>query len=372
MVRDGVIDAAAAERIQAWQASRAPARRWPVLLALALGGVALAAGLLLFVASNWDALGPGSRYALLLATLLLLHGGAAATAESSPGLSAALHAVGTAALGAGIFLAGQVFNLEEHWPSGALLWSLGALAGWLLLRQWPQAAMLAVLAPGWLVGEWSVAKEQSLASANPSTTVVPGLLLLACAYLGAERRPGDAPARRALSAVGALALLPLATALVIGGPPNPQAAAGEGVALVLALGLPLAVALGLRGRESWPMLVVVAWVLGLWVLGVRIDGGWRPGPAGDDIREAWTLARFGWLVLGAAGLAAWGVRDGIRARVNLGVAGFMVTLLFFYFSSIMDKLGRSLGLMGLGVLLLGGGWLLERGRRRLLTRMAGA
>jgi hypothetical protein len=43
--------------------------------------------------------------------------------------------------------------------------------------------------------------------------------------------------------------------------------------------------------------------------------------------------------------------------------------MWFYFSSVMDKLDRSLGLIMLGVLFLAGGWLLERTRRRLVSSM---
>jgi hypothetical protein len=46
-----------------------------------------------------------------------------------------------------------------------------------------------------------------------------------------------------------------------------------------------------------------------------------------------------------------------------------LTVAFFYFSSIMDKLGRSASLIGLGVLFLLGGWALERTRRRLIARL---
>jgi uncharacterized membrane protein len=38
----------------------------------------------------------------------------------------------------------------------------------------------------------------------------------------------------------------------------------------------------------------------------------------------------------------------------------------------MDKMGRSVSLIGLGVLLLLGGWLLERTRRRLVQQVKGA
>jgi len=65
----------------------------------------------------------------------------------------------------------------------------------------------------------------------------------------------------------------------------------------------------------------------------------------------------------------WGVRQASKALVNLGVVGFAIVVGWFYFSNIMDKLGRSLGLIGLGILFLAGGWALERARRRLVTGM---
>ena len=65
-------------------------------------------------------------------------------------MSAMLHAIGTIALGAGIALSGQIFNLDEHWPGGIMMWALGAgLAAW-LLRDTPQIVFFAILGPlGW-------------------------------------------------------------------------------------------------------------------------------------------------------------------------------------------------------------------------------
>jgi hypothetical protein len=65
-------------------------------------------------------------------------------------------------------------------------------------------------------------------------------------------------------------------------------------------------------------------------------------------------------------LAWWGVHEGSKALVNYGIVAFALTVMWFYFSSIMDKLGRSLGLIMLGVLFLAGGWLLEKMRRKLV------
>jgi hypothetical protein len=68
----------------------------------------------------------------------------------------------------------------------------------------------------------------------------------------------------------------------------------------------------------------------------------------------------------------WGVRLVSQALVNLGIVGFAIAVGWFYFSDIMDKFGRSLGLIGLGILFLAGGWALEKWRRNLLTGMGKA
>ena len=83
-------------------------------------------------------------------------------------------------------------------------------------------------------------------------------------------------------------------------------------------------------------------------------------------------ALYPWWALGAIGLVAWGVRDGRGERVNLGAAIFAATIIAFYFSQVMDKLGRSASLVGLGLLFLAGGWALERVRRRLVLQARGA
>ena len=137
------------------------------------------------------------------------------TAAPSPGLSATLHACGTAALGGGIFLAGQIFHLSEHWPGGLLLWALGAWAGWALLRDWPQALLAALLTPAWLAGEWTLAAR----TRSGATVLTVGLLLTALAYLAALPTPpgGRIAPRRALAWSGGIALIPLALALVASG-----------------------------------------------------------------------------------------------------------------------------------------------------------
>ena len=76
--------------------------------------------------------------------------------------------------------------------------------------------------------------------------------------------------------------------------------------------------------------------------------------------------------LGAVGMTWWGLHDRHAARINVGVSAFAATVLVFYSSNVMDKLDRSLSLIGLGVLFIGGGWVMERARRQLLARLGQA
>ncbi len=335
--------------------------RWPVILALALGVVLVGAGVLLFVAAHWNALAPGTRFGLVLALGAGFHLLGGAAREGFPRLATALHGVGTGVLGAGIYLAGQIFNLEEHWPAGLLLWTLGALAGWLILRDWVQGLLLALLAPAWLGSEWVEAMDAGVRAHHVSQRVLAaGLLGFAVTYLSARRGPGDGLMRKALAWAGGLGLLPLGILAAALGSERLFYVAGPDPAPGLvwagwlgALGIPLAAAWALRGREAWLNGVAALWILGL----LRLAN------------HAWFV--YGWCALGAVGLAAWGLREGRRERVNLGVAGFALTVLCFYFSDVMDMLGRSLGLMGLGIVFLAGGWGLERVRRRLNARIGG-
>src|SRR6185503_12005558 len=114
-------------------------------------------------------------------------------------LATVLHAVGTAALGGGIFLAGQIFNLQEHWPGGLMLWAVGAAIGWGLLRDPAQAALLAIVTPAWLAGEWIVATEHLQGG---WTFMMRGLSLLALTYLSARMPGRDDAGRRALAWIG--------------------------------------------------------------------------------------------------------------------------------------------------------------------------
>jgi uncharacterized membrane protein len=357
----GLIDASVAQCIRAYESEQDKAQglRWPVLLAISLGGLLLGAGVLLFVGAHWDTLSPSVRLGLVLLLVAIFHLGGAALSDRFPALSTTLYAVGTICLGAGIFLAGQIFNLQEHWPGGVMLWALGAWIAWALLRDWPQAALVAVLTPMWLGAEWREATRGMIGSEK---VLAEGLLLLAVTYLTALVPEKETTVRKALVWIGELVLIPFTFFLVVSGSilipwqgfplPDSYAILGWSAAFTL----PLALAWWLRGNAAWMNVLAALWVA---VLGTMNQPFLR-----DE-----NLSMYALLALGSTGLIAWGLKEARKERINLGVAGFALTVLFFYFSNVMDKLGRSASLIGLGLLFLLGGWLLEKTRRRLVARL---
>jgi uncharacterized membrane protein len=365
--KNGVIDAAAAERIRAFEEKRDAVQglSWPVLIAIAFGGLLLGAGVLLFVAAHWDTLSPAARFALVILLVALFHVAAAFTAQRFAALATTLHAVGTICLGAGIFLAGQIFNLQEHWPGGIMLWAIGAWVGFALLHDWPQAGLAALLTPLWLFGEWVEATQNFIGAGK---ILVEGSLLLSITYLTARLPGNESVIRKTLVWIGALYLLPLAAAVPIDfnspwqrtAMPSSYFAAGWLAALLP----PLLVAWRLRGRAVWFNLLAALWVVALGSTGFRFH------PYESAFRFAWRdMAPYLMWALGSIGLIAWGLQEARKERINLGVAGFALTVLAFYFSTVMDKLGRSASLIGMGLLFLLGGWLLEKVRRRLVANL---
>lgn len=347
-VESELLDESSAARIRAFEAARnrSEGLRWPALLALALSAILFGAGVLLFVSAHWDTLSPLSRMALVLFMVAVFHVAGALTSARWDGLSIALHFVGTVSLGAGIALTGQIFNLEEHWPGAVLLWAVGAAVGWAMLRQWPQAALTALLGPAWLVSEWVGAdKFDFRRDIQPAFA---GICLLAVTYLAARAGQNDSALRRALGWIGGLGFLP-SVCLVILENRYPESAAPI-FAWMAAVAVPLGIAFLLRRHGAWCNAVAAAWIGILCLISAQRKD----------------ILVYIWCAVGSILLVLWGTSENRRERINLGMAGFGITLLVFYFSSVMDKLGRSMSLIGLGVLFLAGGWLLEKMRRRLI------
>jgi uncharacterized membrane protein len=372
--RAGVLDAEAAARIRAFEEKqdKPGGLRWQGMVALILGAMLLACGVALFVSAHWDELGPGARYAIVIAMVAVFHLAGGLARKSFLGLSTALHAVGTVSTGAAIALVGQIFNIQEHWPAAVLMWALAALAGWILLRDQAQQILTLLLVPAWMLSElsfymngrignnvyigrflfvWAILyltfflgskrkAVQGVLFAAATIECVTGIVLMLAGWISWSAEQSFIPFSTRVWAWIALAAVPLAIAAFHGhkGLIPPAAAVAFSIALPWC-------------HRSWTEYQTFG-------PNHYTFNRYEPNLAAHALVEAFAIF-----------ICYWGVRQASRALVNLGIVGFAVAVAWFYFSDIFDKVGRSLGLIGLGILFLAGGWALEKMRRRILAGM---
>jgi uncharacterized membrane protein len=371
----GVVDRATADRIRAHEKVNAQPSglRWQGLVALTLGAILLACGVVLFVSAHWDQMGPLARFLLVVAMVTVFHLGGGWARADNRHLSTALHAVGTVSAGAAIALVGQIFNIQEHWPAAILLWALCALAGWALLRDQAQQTMTLLLVPAWIFCELEYATEGRI---GQNAYLGRFLLLWSVFYfvmlLGSKRKA----AQGILFAAGAVACIAGTVLMLFGW----ESWSGEqnflsyGVMITAwaVMGLVPFCISALRGHKGLiPITAALAYALALpWCQRVWSQTDhYANGSNYTYTQNAPNLLAH----LVVAGFAVyvcwWGVQQASRWLVNFGMVGFAISVGWFYYSNIFDALGRSLGLIGLGVLFLAGGWALEKLRRRILERM---
>ena len=365
-----LIDADVAEAIQRWEDSQLNQSKHssvrhltvPIRLSILLGSLLLAAGLLLFVSAHWDQMPPFWRVSLLLFIVIALHAGGAWFAERFQLMALGLHAVGTVAFGAGVFLCAQIFHLDVLWSFrwGLLLWSFGAAAGWKLLRQWPQLALLSLLLPGWIAA-LIMFEVDRFSSSEPDWAVVPiaaGALLTSLTYFTAPDRTPLTPARSVLMWMGGLALVPAAVTWAVVATGLDLPALGQPLWLslmvwVVTLGGPVILGWWLRPHRFWPLALAAIWMV--LDLVIQVQG--------------FSVLSFAWWGVGSVGLMVWGSTEARAERVNIGTVLLATTLIGFYFTEVIGRFDRSLSLLGLGLFFLVGGWVLNRLRQALLPNL---
>jgi uncharacterized membrane protein len=307
-----------------------------------------------------------------MAMVAVFHVGGAWARASYRGLSTALHAVGTVTVGAAIALVGQIFNIQDHWPAAILMWAVAAAVAWMLLRDEAQQTLTLLLFPQWILAELDFYSQ-----GHTGQDVYLGRLLIVWAvlYLTAFVGSKHRITQGILFAVSAIAGI-VGTVFVLEGwrswtatpaflPLHVRVWGWVGIAA-----LPLLFSLVKRRESLAPVAAAVAF-------GIALPWCMRMTTMHNDFgnyHNTYTyaepnLAAHAVVAAMAVFITWWGVRLASKGLVNLGMVWFAGAVGWFYFSDIFDKVGRSLGLIGLGVLFLAGGWALEMTRRRLMTRM---
>ena len=356
----GILDAETAARIRAHESRIAGAVaaakerglerqahvagiRWQGITALILGALLLACGVVLFVSAHWDEIGPGARFALVLAMVGVFHlggglfhpndedlssGAPSLTRPSFAGMSSALHAVGTVATGAAIALVGQIFNIQEHWPAAVLLWALAAIAGWILLRDQAQQILALLLVPAWIICELGYRMQGHIGSdVYMGRLFFVGAILYVTFFLGSCRRAvqGILFAAGAIAAIAGIVLMQ--SSWQSWSAEQSFIPFGTRVwAWIAIAALPLIVAAFHGHKGLVPVAAAIAFAIALpWCYRSRTltqsnGAGWISTytVTSPNLMAHALVAAF------ALFICWWGVRMVSRALVNLGIAGFAV------------------------------------------------
>ncbi len=102
-----------------------------------LGAILAGLGVILFVASNWSLISRWGKIAILYSSLILTYGCGyylGYERQNYPKTGAALIFAGSFVFGAGLFLISQIYHISLHYPNGVLAWSLAVMPVAYLLR----------------------------------------------------------------------------------------------------------------------------------------------------------------------------------------------------------------------------------------------
>ncbi len=387
-VAEGQIDSDLAERLRTSLAAHdEPQRTNKIIWVLvSIGAVLTGAGLLLFIASQWDQSSPLRRLALLFTIYLLVVGAAALADRQQLGVTAkGLWFLSSIAVGVNIFLVGQIYNLPLNYWQGTLLWLIVTMAmGWASpssAQGW-LAVPLGLLTLGWISTPTSQFFEQGefLFAPGGLRPLVPlvGLGLVATAMV-VDGTLFDWLKQPAAVFGAVLVAVPIVVSTF-----HPMAFAWifqvdvRPFHVVVGLGaVALIVVAWLQDRSS-PFGLAGAAVTGLLMAllpQVSDDDGLLDGDSLPWLAESFDNSEllFGLYTAVIFGLAVATIMAGQYyakpVLVNIGYAMVSVILFALYVGRIAGELPTSLAVIGGGLALISGAIFLERRRRGAISTM---
>ena len=382
--QDGTITAEQAQAILARYPADSPdyeaaRRRQSLVVGLSiLGAVLVGLGVITFFAANWDEIPRGVKVGALAAGVALSYGAGYYLWQRAgyTAVGIALLLLGCIIYGAGVHLIGQIYHIPVDHPNLTAFWFLGVAPLAYVTRSRPVmflAVILFLVAVGFRLAHWlgqTSAEEEILLA----TTYLPlGLLLYAIGRVKGrfeEWKPmgGLFRAIGLVVAFGVLYMLTFHEIHDIGSGINgldyrywslTYSASVIAVALLAGTEWLRFRRDGRPGVESAELAAIVALLVASHVV-VRVPVGWEP---------LYPIVFNVLFALSALGLMVSGYLQEREARVNLSlalIALFVISRYFEYSTTLFD---RSLVFVGAGVILLAGGFLLERGRRKMLDTM---
>lgn len=372
--------------------ARTQTQRRIVAVLGALGAILVGLGVILFFASNWEAIPKWVRFSLVF----LATAGAYAAGywlrfvRAYAGVGNAVLLLGALLYGAGIFLVGQMFHVQAEPHYGLLLWAAGVLPLAYLLPSREMITLSAALLAVWAMIVAALGGDRYGVYSEVFTIRVgfaAGVFLYGVGRLH-DKLPAGRHFGRPYLITGALVVFLtyyVYTFFVTDFGRASTSDAFRAVALPPPLWI-LQTGVTLLGVAALLATVLLQqdrnWALAeLGLLGGLLTTLWIVPPGAPGLAWIATAVGSGWLwavlinllFFGASlGAAMAGVQRSDRGLVNIGLVFFSLAVAGRYVDVVGRLITTSIFFIGGGLLLLGGGWLIERTRRRLLLGMGRA
>jgi uncharacterized membrane protein len=391
-----------------------------------LGAVLLGIGAIIFFASNWQAIPKWFKVALIISSIIAAYTAGyllVFTKQTYPKVGQALIFLGSIFYGSGIWLIAQIFHINAHYPNGVLFWALGIIPVALVAGSVPillEASLLLIL--------WTIFEQGQFGSINllylPLAAVMLtlsyklrsrlavgiglfGLVLWLSVACGGSFRSDEAILFVfLLSAVAGLLIFALGRLQSAWSRSSLMKTSYRIVGLlVFFFSLYLLTFQGLvriyrysRGGAEGSVFFMAAFsIIAICALGAaalnaaagKNNAGQHKsmlieaalvfiatfvlaalallGPAAGEKGLLITTNLLLFLAIITVVISGYMGRDEIL--INIGLVFFVLDIIARYFDFFWDMLDKSLFFMGGGILLLAGGFLLERNRRKIIREM---
>ncbi|PKB71615.1 MAG: hypothetical protein BZY87_04425 [SAR202 cluster bacterium Io17-Chloro-G6] len=350
-----------------------------------VGSVLVGLGVILFFAANWDGIDRWTKIGIILASIVAAHGLGYYLRyhRGYRRVGSAMVLLACLIYGAGVHLVAQAYNVDVNDPRLMLFWFLGVIPLVYIVRSQPiqfLGLVLFLLAVGFRLPDWLDPISRGEAILGLALFLVLGLLILAIGRLK-EEIPALHPYSEVFQLVGMITALGAVFVLTfrdvfdsfdrglsgvfIEGDADLGFRVMIGAAGALTLALVLAAAWLHRRREREFTLtgvegVAIAILLASAYVVIGVD-------TGGEVVYAVTFNVL--LVLSLLGVLVSGYMRGRETWVNIALVFIGIDVIARYFEYSWGLMDRSLIFVAAGVILLLGGFVIERGRQKMLERI---
>lgn len=346
-----------------------------------MGAVMVGLGLILFVASNWSGMTKPAKVVIILSAMLISYASGwwlRHERASYPKVGAALMLLGSIAYGAGIFLIAQAYNVSVHYPNGLLFWWLGVLPMAYLLGLRPMLVLSIATMLVWLGSEAGFRIHSGQLFKHVALYLMCGLLMW---ELGLVHRLWD-KGKSFGFVYTASGLLVVFVTLFLATFDDffrlyswradkvfaPDTIApfywAMGLAFIALILYRVVRTLGQQGREARAGAAEVPVMMLLLVLAAYF--GLLFGGVKEEQAMSYALASNLLYAFFIVGMIVIGYFKRMLTYINIGLAFFAIDITARYFDYFWKLLPRSIFFVIGGLMLILGGVVLERQRRRVL------